>query len=96
MTVPLVPSRVEQGDGEPGVRVDCRSIAAFVPVAKDTCVGEVFERGISAMFAAENVIDLVRMSGIVFVDQAVFAAGVGAFGNLLAKGRRNVTCQVRE
>ena len=86
---------VEQCDGEASVRVNGRGVAPFVPVAKDAGVGEVFERGIAAMFSAEDVIDLVRISGIVFVDQAVFAAEISAFGNSLAKRRRNVTCQGR-
>jgi len=94
--VPVILPGVEQGDGEPGVGIDGCGVAAFVAVAEDTGVGEIFERGIAAVLAAQDVVDLMSVSHVDFLDQAVFTAEVDAFGDLVANELGNVICQGRE
>jgi len=76
--------------------IDGGYVAAFSAIAKNAGVGEVFEKRIAAMFAADDVVYLGAEGSIVFVDQAVFATAVGAEDDVAAKRRGDVIGHWRE
>ena len=91
MLSPGTESRIVKPDRFPGQFVNCRYVAAFISIAKDTSVGQIFDSRCPAMFAADDMVDLVRKGGIVFVNEAVLAAVICALRYLCSEKATNVT-----
>jgi len=80
MVAPHIASRIEYPNGFSGSG-DARYISFFVPVAEDASIGQIPEIRGATMLAADNVINLVRETGAVLVNPAVFAAPAGSLGD---------------
>ena len=61
-----------------------------MPIAQHAGIRQIVRRGRSAVLPANNMIDLVRETGVVFMDQAVFTAVIRAPGT--TSKRRTVEC----
>jgi hypothetical protein len=85
MLIPNVPPGIEESDGTARNVHGC-DIGAFVPITEDTGVGKVAGAGGTTVFSADDVIDLMREAGAIFMHQAVFAPSVCAFDNKTARG----------
>lgn len=90
-----MPAGIEEADGTARSVHGC-DITAFVPIAEDAGVGKVAGAGGTAVFPADDVIDLKRKAGAIFVHQAVFAPSVCAFDDKAARGLVYVMSRWRE
>jgi len=62
---------------------------AFVPIALETRIGQIVQRGPAAMLACDHVIRLVRQQRLRVRHPAVLTAPLGTGGYRTAKGRRD-------
>jgi hypothetical protein len=85
MLVPNMPAGIEEADGTAQNVHGC-DIGAFVPIAEDTGVGKIAGVRGTAVFSADDVIDLMGEPGAIFMHQAVFAPSVCAFYDKTARG----------
>jgi hypothetical protein len=79
--LPKLEPRVKQTDKGAGLSVEGTDIASFPDIASKAGIGEVSWFRLSAMFPADDVVNLMRRVRIFFVDQAIFTPVTGAIGN---------------
>lgn len=81
MVLPLIFSGIEQRNqlARCGQR---RYVRTLVSIADHACVGEIVLHLGSAMLPADDVIDLVRKDGVIFVEQAIFTSEFRAANDL--------------
>ena len=53
-------------------------IRSFPRIAARACVGEVCEGGITTVFPADDVVNLVRLEGVFLMEEAIFASMPGS------------------
>jgi len=66
-------------------------VAAFMSIAEHAGISQVSENRLAIVFAADDVVYLMREGDVVFVDQAVFATKLGPRRDLLSKSYADVT-----
>ena len=79
--LPTLPSRVEEADERAAPVAERADVAPFPCVASKTSVGKVVSIRSSAMFAADDVVYLMRRIRIVFMKEAILTSVAGAFGD---------------
>src|SRR4051794_33624336 len=79
MILPTLASRMKETYEPAGLCVERTNIAPFPCVASKTGIGEVVRNRLSAMFAAADVVYLMRRIRIVFVKEAILAPIANAF-----------------
>lgn len=94
MRGPRVGSGIEETDEFPAWLDDRTDVAPFVAVAKGTSIRQVFGFCCSAMFQADNVIDLTADERGILMNQAIFAQIAGAFGNKHPQGCRDMPIHI--
>ena len=82
MIDPAILPGIEQPSQETGLGVQRGDVRALVPVAENTCQRQIIQNGKAAMFATDNVVDLVRKASISLVDETVLATPTRA-GNYI-------------
>jgi hypothetical protein len=78
MIGPSIAPGMKKPHGSCRVWVDRSNVTSLVPIAQHTGECRVVQGGGAAVFSADDVIDLVRETGIVFVDEAVLAPVIRA------------------
>jgi hypothetical protein len=78
---PLIAARVKERDEVAGCRIHGGNIRSLALITKHAGKGQIIQGGRSAMFLANNVVNLMRKTGVVFGNQAVFATMICAAGN---------------
>ena len=89
---PLAP-RVEEADEGATLNVDRTDIASLPRVASETGICKIIEIRSPAMFAANDVVDLMRRIRIFFMQEAVLASIGRAFGDESPQRLADVTSQ---
>lgn len=91
--VPTIASRVKETNQLTGASVQGTDVAPLPHVAPQASISQIGGNGRPSVFAADDVINLMRRIGIVFVQQAVLASVAGTLGDQLPQLVRNVTWQ---
>jgi hypothetical protein len=78
---PTLPSRVEEVYEPTAFSIERTDIAPFPCIAAKTGIRQILSVRSSAMFAADDVIYLMRRVGIVFVKETILTAMTGALSN---------------
>ena len=71
--------------------IDRRDIRTLVTIAEDAGVRQIADTRGAAVLAANDVIDLVRKTGAVLMQQAVFASSTGSLYDKKARRRIDIT-----
>jgi len=74
MILPTLAPRVEQIHESAGLRVKRTDITPFPRVASQASIGKIVGIGQSAMFAADDVVYLMRRIRIAFMKEAILTA----------------------
>jgi hypothetical protein len=93
MQRPLLPARVEQRNKLTRFRIDRSNVTAFPGVATQAGISEVLECGRPSVLPTNDMVNLVRRVGIIFVQKTVFTSVPGAFRDKTAKFVRNISYQ---
>jgi hypothetical protein len=91
MICPSIAARVEQPDSFSRSWIDRSDITALITIAGDARIRQILEFGRAAMLTANHVVDLMRETGVVLVNQAVLAATSGAAGYIGSDLLANIT-----
>src|SRR5580658_4641647 len=83
--VPRVSPGIEEPDRPAGAIYRC-VVCPLVPIAEDAGVGQIFYLRGSAVFPADDVIDLVRKASAILMRQTVFETSTGALDDKTAHG----------
>ena len=94
MIVPTLAPRVEEKRERAGFRVNRTDIAPLPCIASMASIGKVVGIRLPAMFAANDVVYLMRRIRIVFVKEAILTAKGGAFCDESPQRLAYVTAQV--
>ena len=84
MVPPTVFPGIEDGNHRSRARVDRGNVTTLMPITNDTGIGEVFGGGRTAVLAADDVVNLVRETSVIFMDETELAAPprpLGHFGS---------------
>ncbi len=92
---PTVPPWVEEPDNLSRPRIDRGNVTAFVPVAQHAGIRQVVRDGEPALLATDDMISLVREAGVVFMDEAIFAAVLRTAGYLGSEFLADITSHER-
>ena len=79
MIIPALMPRVEERHERAGFRVKRTDIAPLPCIASKASIGKVVGIRLAAMFAANDVVYLMRRVRIVFMKKAILTAKDGAF-----------------
>lgn len=79
---PTVYARIEKTHKLPGLPIERTQVCAFMPVAAQAGTRQIFEDGLAAVFAADDVVYLAAEMALVIVQQAVFAEELSALRDL--------------
>ncbi len=93
MIIPALAPRVEQTHELAGLSIERTNIAPFPCIASKASIGEVVGIRRTGMFAADNVIYLMRRIRIVFMKQAILTPKDGALCDESPQRLAYVTCQ---
>ncbi len=77
---PPISKGMKKPDSFTGVWLNRRDVAALMAITQHTRERQVVGCGCTAVLPADNVIDLVSKTRILFVDEAIFTAALGAPG----------------
>ena len=88
---PLLAPWMKQGRDALSLRVHGCEVGTFVTIAGATCPREVFRCGCPAMFLGDDVIGLVGIKDIIFVNETVFASAECTFARFATQGLRHAT-----
>lgn len=91
MLPPTILSRVEKTDNIFGSAEYGSQVAPFIAITDATCKGKVVSFRLSAVFNADDMVDLKAVETIRFRDAAIFTAIAGTLCHQTAKGFGNVT-----
>ena len=75
--LPHVGTRIEQWGDRPRGRIDGTQIRAFPPIAFEAREGEVATDGVAAVFARQDMVNMMRQGDIILMQQAVLALLLG-------------------
>jgi hypothetical protein len=64
---PQVRSRIEQSDNPTRFTINRGDVASFESIAREARPSEILQIGRTAVFASQNVINLMSKAGVVFV-----------------------------
>lgn len=78
MIRPAVTAGIKEPNSFSRARVDRSNVTPLVPIADHTGIRQVVRGGGTAVLATDDVVDLVREAGLLFMDEAVFATVVRA------------------
>ena len=81
MIGPAVTPRVKAPDSLSGTGINRGNVAPLVPIAQNASVRQVVQGGGASVLAADDMVDLMRETGVIFMDEAVFATVVCAVGD---------------
>ena len=90
MVSPLLLARVKERDNFFCLWVGRCHIAPLIAIAKHTSIGQIALYRSAAMFASQNVVNLMGSIAVVFADQAILAPPGSSVLNLPPELRRNV------
>ena len=71
--LPHVGTRIEKWGDRTRGRIDSAQIRAFPPIAVEACKGEVPAHGAAAVFARQDMVNMVGQGDIILMEQAVLA-----------------------
>ena len=91
MTSPPVPARMKESNRLSRPGINRSDVSALVPIAQYAGMRQVVSGGRTAVLPAYHVVNLVREPGVVFMDEAVFAAVIGAAGYFGAEFLADIT-----
>jgi hypothetical protein len=70
---PPISARAEEPDQLTSCRIDGSDVTSLIAVADDAGVGEVVSSRAALVLPADDVVDLMLVADVVFVNEAVFA-----------------------
>ena len=88
---PTIPARMEKANGLSRFWIDRSDVGTLIAIAGNAGICQIIEAGRSAVFTADYVVNLVRESGVVFVNEAILTAIFSAARNVGADLPANVT-----
>ena len=71
--LPHVDTRIEKWGDRTRGRIDSAQIRAFPPIAVEAREGEVAAHGVAAVFARQDMVNMVGQGDIILMEQAVLA-----------------------
>jgi hypothetical protein len=93
VVIPVIASRVEKTHKLTRMRLNRADVAPLPRVAPQAGVRKVYGVRPATMFAANDVIDLMRRIRVTFMDEAILASLFRTLGNRAADGVADVTSQ---
>jgi hypothetical protein len=70
-----------------GFQVNRSNVTSFEPIADKTSPSQIVFMSFTSVFAGDNMVDFMRISAMLFMNQAVFTAGTGPPSNEIAQCR---------
>ena len=92
---PVIIPGIEQRDEDAGFRIFDPGGAPFPKIAANASVGKVQGDRFAAVFSTKDVIEVVRVKRVVFVEQAILTSPTGTIRDESAEPLRNAISQLR-